>query len=661
MFNENNVTNMIKTIFERSALAAFVLGLTGCTSIGGMGKASSQWNIPTTSNQIAEAKSRTQTLAESGTEYLVKGELEKAQQVFNTALKFDIKSVPLHFFNALTYQTKHEKGDPEAFKLAEAGYKTALKLDPSLDIAFMQLGHLYMSVNNYAAAQKNYVMAIDSSPNKAEEPLYFMAKASLLLGDSPSSAWAVKKLNDMNWQDARLLRLKIFQAAVAAKSSDATDMLAKYLETEKLPQEQRYVKARLSQLLAVKASMAADASASSRPVLVAAETPASEQKGSEESAPDQEEKTALATKPNWFTCDKEPRPIIDPDKKSLIEHSAAEGGDEGYVRYALPMPCNGEAPPTAVIEVTMIRTEEKDTQSYGINLLEGLKVSAMGRRTVDGVRTGGFGNKVFFNEGSIADELTGGLLTYNMNIANALYEKNEVVARPTLSAIDRLPSVFFSGSNYSVQVGNSTVGYTLADKQVGISLSVTPTFVDDNKVLLSIRASRSFMEPTIADPLNPIKLTQTRNTVSANALLNYGETFVLNGLVERERDKEQTGTPLFQEIPILQYFFKRSITIDYNRQVLTLVTVRKLVNSDEEIAKAKNKKGLVSMHKLSSQIDAFIDLQNSQPVLDEVLASLSKDNGLYQRLKARDLIQESVSHHDVLQRIVSDAKQMFYY
>ena len=76
-------------------------------------------------------------------------------------------------------------------------------------------------------------------------------------------------------------------------------------------------------------------------------------------------------------------------------------------------------------------------------------------------------------------------------------------------------------------------------------------------------------------------------TVSDNALLNYGETFVLNGLVERERDKEQTGTPLFQEVLILQHFFKRSITIDYNRQVLPLVTVRRLVNSDEEIAKAR--------------------------------------------------------------------------
>ena len=93
----------------------------------------------------------------------------------------------------------------------------------------------------------------------------------------------------------------------------------------------------------------------------------------------------------------------------------------------------------------------------------------------------------------------------------------------------------------------------------------------------------------------------------------------------------------------------------------TVSANRRLVNSDEEIAKARSKKDLVSRHKLSSQIDAFIDLQNSQPILDEVLSSLSKDNGLCKRSKARDLIQESISHHNVLKRTLNDAKQMFYY
>ena len=54
------------------------------------------------------------------------------------------------------------------------------------------------------------------------------------------------------------------------------------------------------------------------------------------------------------------------------------------------------------------------------------------------------------NAGALAADatgaVTGGFLSYNLNIANALYTKNEVIARPVLSAIDRLPSIFFSGA-----------------------------------------------------------------------------------------------------------------------------------------------------------------------------------------------------------------------
>lgn len=304
----------------------------------------------------------------------------------------------------------------------------------------------------------------------------------------------------------------------------------------------------------------------------------------------------------------------------------------------------------------MVRTEEKDTQTYGINLLDGLKVAGALRFT-DGALTSSFRTRSIFTDGG-SDPITGGILSYSLNIANALYEKNEVIARPTLAAIDRLPAIFFSGATYSVQVGSANAGYTLADKAVGISLSVTPTFVNDEDVLLSIRASRSFLE---AGESGTIKLTQTRNTVNANALLKYGETFVLNGLVEREKDKIQSGTPILQEIPILQYFFKNSISVDFNRQILTLVTVRRLVDNDAEIAKAKNKKGLISRHKLSEQVEAFVTLQNAQPVLDEVLAGLAKDNGLYRRLKTRDLIQESLSHQNIIERIIQDVKDMLYY
>ena len=88
------------------------------------------------------------------------------------------------------------------------------------------------------------------------------------------------------------------------------------------------------------------------------------------------------------------------------------------MRYTLPKPCGAKRPPAAIIEVTMIRTEEKDTQTYGINLLEGLKVTAQGYTSTQGVSGGGFRNaRVLSNEGTIVDDLTGGLLSYNINIA----------------------------------------------------------------------------------------------------------------------------------------------------------------------------------------------------------------------------------------------------
>lgn len=640
--------------------------LVGCANgperVSGLGEGFGQQ--PSVMTSPGSNKTRSQALAESGIEYLQQGQLEKAQQVFNTALKFDIKSVPLHFLNAMTYQLKHEKGDPESFKLAEAGYKMVIKLDPTVDMAFNQLGKLYLSVNRFTEAQKAFASAVDAKPNKPEEALFGLARASLLAGDSPTSAWAVNRLDELKWSDARLYRLKAFQAAVAAKPETAQEMLSKYVSMEQSPQQRRYVDSRIQQLLAVKTSFGRQIT--SDVLLAQAKTDDAKSEGksegkagakAEDSKEEAKEEAAPPPKKNWFSCDTRPTPIVEKDAVPLIAPTPSVGGDEGWVTYALPMPCDGKNPPAAMIEVTMVRTEEKDTQTYGINLLDGLKVAG-GFRYTDGARTSNFKTRAIFNSETNPDSITAGYLSYSLNIANALYEKNEVVARPTLAAIDRLPSVFFSGSTYSVQVGSANTGFTLADKSVGISLSVTPTFVNDDEILLSIRASRSFLE---AGESNTIKLTQTRNTVNANALLNYGETFVLNGLVEREKDKMQTGTPFFQEIPILQYFFKNSITVDYNRQILTMVTVRKLVDSEEDIANAKNKRGLVSKHKLSEQVDAFVDLQNSQPVLDEVLSSLAKDNGLYKRLKARDLIQESLAHHGVIERLIQDIKDMIYY
>jgi len=91
--------------------------------------------------------------------------------------------------------------------------------------------------------------------------------------------------------------------------------------------------------------------------------------------------------------------------------------------------------------------------------------------------------------------------------------------------------------------------------------------------------------------------------------------------------------------------------------------VRKLVDSDESIAsaKSKNKQGLVSAHKLSSQVQAFTELQKNMPVLDEVIQGLHNDNSLYTRLRQRDLIQEPYGSKSLLKKIVHDFTELLYF
>jgi hypothetical protein len=347
----------------------------------------------------------------------------------------------------------------------------------------------------------------------------------------------------------------------------------------------------------------------------------------------------------WWRCDPNPGLSLQKDGLPQLQLPTSE---ENATTLTLPSPCEGEKPPMAMIEVTMIRTEETVTRNQGINLLDGLKMVI---DTFSSPR-----RNLLSNNGDVST--TASTLLYSLNIANSLFAKNEVIARPSLSAVDRLPSVFFSGKTVSIQSGTQVAGYTLQDKSVGTSLSITPTFVDDENVLLSIRASRSFIEPTEDAK---IALIQSRNAVNASARVKFGQTYVLNGMIEREKDNVNSGVPVLMDIPIIQNLFAKSVKIDFSRQILTLVTVRRLVDDKDSAYLAKNPTGTINGHKLATQVQEFLDLQSNQTVMDEVLTGLRADNSLYMRLRNRDVIQESHSSKSVIQRILIDLKELAYF
>ena len=587
-----------------------------------------------------------QQLMQSGTDYLQKGDLQKAHSVFSVALKLDIRNAGLHFLNGLTYQMMYEAGDEASFDLAVTGFNTALSLDENLEPAQLQLGQLYISAKKYDLAQKVFSEAYAGN-SKSTRALMGMAQSSILAGDMKSSYWATVKLEALGTKSPEFLRLKAIQAALAQSPEKAKAYAKQYaqLANEKgATSDVDYVNNRVDKLLTMNTSWSAPANSGIQ--IAQADTGGKSKEEAKEGAAEESKESVAGAHQLWWRCDPNPGLSLQKDGLPQLQLPVTE---ENATTLTLPKPCAGEKPPMAMIEVTMIRTEESMTRMQGINLLDGLKMVKDTFLDADKRR-------VIGNDDTITTSAAS--LMYSLNIANSLFAKNEVIARPSLSAVDRLPSVFFSGRTVSIASGTVNTGFSLSDKSVGTSLSITPTFVDDDNVLLSIRSSRSFIEPS--EGVN-IALVQSRNAVNASARVKFGQTYVLNGMIEREKDNVNTGFPILMDIPIIQNLFSKSVKIDFNRQILTLVTVRRLVDDKDSIHLAKNPTGTINGHKLATEVQEFIDLQSNQTVMDEVLNGLRKDNSLYKRLRNKDVVQESYSSQSMIQRLLMDLKELAYF
>jgi hypothetical protein len=343
------------------------------------------------------------------------------------------------------------------------------------------------------------------------------------------------------------------------------------------------------------------------------------------------------------------------------------GGEETSPLPALPVPCEGEGPPrTVMIDAVMMRTEDQVSRSYGLNLLQGL--TGFFGAVATSASGGNFGvqplqrTNFFGLGGQGSGSSNAAALSYSLNIANATTNRNEVLARPTLLAIDRLPSTFFAGSTVSIAVVGPAGGSgQLVDKQIGTSFSVTPTFIDDDTVLLAVKAVRSFVEPPAAGTTG-VSLSTSRNAVNSNLVVKYGQTVIISGLTERQLIRGDAGVPVLQDIPGIQYMFSSKSNTDFFRTVVVMITPRRPVRSDADIAgvaaeKKRREETGVSQNKQYAfywRIDEYAKtLQKYAPNLDSAIDTLDT-NVLFKSFKGSDLVDTNWSTKSRLKVILHD-------
>lgn len=151
------------------------------------------------------------------------------------------------------------------------------------------------------------------------------------------------------------------------------------------------------------------------------------------------------------------------------------------------------------------------------------------------------------------------------------------LAEPSLTSLSGQSASFLSGGEFPVPTRSDSNGVQIQYKQYGIGLSLTPTVISKDQIILKVAPEVSDLDFTagvqtggVSVPGLTIRRAQT--TVS----LAPGQTFIISGLVSRNTINSSDRIPGLGDIPILGMFF-RSSRISQNDKELVMVVTPHLV------------------------------------------------------------------------------------
>lgn len=533
-----------------AVLAACALMLSGCETFGTEERVSAR---PESKSPI-----ESRSIATRGVQALREGDLQLASRMFNGALKLDIQNSYLQFLNALAYHMIAIRSDRTKFTYAQQGYNLAIKFDESNWMARYYLGLLYLDQRRYKRAKAAFADAMlynDSYPDL----LYNFSVASYYAGDPETAAGPLTRLQEVEPSSGRMLRASSIITAALGRAEEAQTWLEKYKKIEKNGQKSQQLTRRVKDWGRVHARVQ---KASLRPPASTMKITRGVQLAQDQDSPEDPEQTENQEEENQ-------------EEETAEEENSENGGDSEALAEQNKM---------VIVDVVIISSVEDITTAKGVNLLNGLNIQfgnvatplpALGlSRTIN--RTGDNAGGVTTDNTVVTSALTIPAIQYSLNIANAGTTRNEILARPSLVAIEGQKSEFFSGENIKASAVSTTAqeGATEVERDIGVKLGVTPETVGKDNVKLLVEVERTFLQTPSTSVQFTFQLRTSKTTVAANVVLRRGETLILSGLSEKETENIRDGVPGLQDVPLIQYLFSRQTTRDFNRSVLVLVTPR---------------------------------------------------------------------------------------
>lgn len=527
-------------------------------------------------------------------EHIKRLDLPKAHLAVNEALQLDPRNSHLHFLNGFVYHLQARQGDTQKGEMALEGYQQALRIDPGNWIAQEFLGLAYLDLKQFDRARVAFSEALLLTPESAVSVQGLMV-AAYLTGDARTACAMADQFQKTSTERPRGFvgsSIAVYASCGRFTQADSMrDMLGRLggsaTELDRLDRRLAQWKAvyrKQEQAVANGGKAAAGLMPASFSTPVPAERPMQLAQAFNLPNPGRAPAERPAVRPVESAAPAVVNPVLAPPPAPAPAPSAEPAIEAG--------------PRMLLVDVVLLSTQELISTSKGVNLLSALtlqlgsvagNVSAYSRVVSSTLTNSGAPEGV---STAITRAVTIPALSYSLNIANANNSVNEVLARPTLAAIEGLPSEFFSGTNLNAglvstsQQGGTTI--VPLDKRFGIKLAVTPTFLSKGRVQLKVEAQRTSLNASSESPRVAYQIEIGETTANANVVMNIGDTLVLSGLSEKSSSTTRDGVPGLQDVPVVQYAFSNKKTNEIQRSVLILVTPRAPVQVAEAGAGAND-------------------------------------------------------------------------
>ncbi len=569
-------------------------------------------------------------------QFLQRMELPQASRALNEALQLDPGNSQLHFLNGFIYHLQARQGDAQKSPMAIEGYQQALRLEPGNWIAQEFLGLAYLDQRNFDEARQEFAQVLLMAPDSAVS-IYGLMASAYLTGDAVTACAMADQYQKVvpKASDAFLRSSVSVYAACGsfAKAERMRDALRAAGGRGGARADQR-----LAQWRALYRQQDPDGAG------VPGLTPASLK-----SLPAPLQLAQAFTVPSI----KPPPPVV------------AEPAPHPAAAAAPARDMGADGPRMVLVDVVLISTQDLISTSKGVNLLSALTLQlgsvAGNLAAYSRIRTS---NSINDAAASLSTAITRAVtvpaLSYSLNIANANDSVNEVLARPTLAAVEGMPSEFFSGTNLSAGVvslsaqGGTTV--VPVEKRFGIKLSVLPTFLSNGRVQLKVDAVRTALNANTDNPRVAYQLEIGEISANANVVMNLGDTLVLSGLTEKSNSRTRDGVPLLQDLPVVQYLFSNKKTNDVQRSVLILITPRSPAYTGAADA-GQNGQASASMRALREKFGfSATGASNVEAVLGHLQA-----NTLFREFREGDVSLERWEHMDSTGERLRQSLDFLYY